>query len=106
MPLKRRQPPSADPLVSRPHRVSPALVLAGVAGACVLGAGLGLWARPDIGREPAPRRLTQAGPAPAARRQIEIRVDHPPATVAAAAAAAAPATPSQPEPSPVQAATP
>lgn len=55
------------------------LVLAGVVGACVLGGGLGLWARPtsplDLERatEPQPREV--AGPRPA----LQIVVDDEPA---------------------------
>jgi hypothetical protein len=92
MSFDHRQDSAAEPLVSRPHRVSPPLMLAGVAGACLLGAGLGLWARPstverDIGSGQRPAAEIPASPP----RQIEIRVDHPPAPLAPGVTAAAPA---------------
>ncbi|HKR87187.1 MAG TPA: hypothetical protein VJS38_03350, partial [Phenylobacterium sp.] len=77
MPLDSPQDTAADPLVSRPHRVPTPVVLAGVAGACLLGAGLGLWARPSDLERPFvhhPRsQPVQAAAAP--HRRIEIRVD-------------------------------
>lgn len=107
MPFDTPQDPAADPLVSRPRRVPTPLVLAGVAGACLLGAGLGLWARPsDVEHGGHGRPLAQAPIVPqASRRQIEIRVDgavpapalaaHP---VALPPAAAAPAVAPAPAP--------
>jgi len=68
-----------DPLVSRPRRTPPGLMMAGLALACALGGGLGLWARPsgeDVGSRAHADR--QAPPRPEPPRQIEIRVDHPP----------------------------
>lgn len=56
------------------------LVVAGVVGACALGVGLGLWARPSTGE-----RLGEAAPEPeaeakvAADRRLQIVVDDTPA---------------------------
>lgn len=110
MPL---EPPQdlAAPLVSRPHRAPAPLVLAGVAGACLLGAGLGLWARPSDLERPFVHRPRTSRPvqAPAAAPpRIEIRVNGasgpPPALVARAAPVTAPpapaAAPVQPTPPP------
>jgi len=67
---------------SRPAAsVSRALLLGGVATACVLGAGVGLWARPsDVERPGAPKIPPAAAPAPADRR-LAIVVDDSPAPV-------------------------
>ena len=110
MPFDTPQDPAADPLVSRPRRVPAPLMLAGVAGACLLGAGLGLWARPsDVEHGGHGHPLAQAPVVPqASRRQIEIRVDgavpapalaaHPVAPPPAAAPAVAPAAAAAPPP--------
>ncbi|MDB5426267.1 MAG: hypothetical protein JWR43_242 [Phenylobacterium sp.] len=86
------------------------ILFAGVAGACVLGVGLGLWARPAMNE----RRMAAAAPVapvkPAApTRRLEIVVDDRPApigapievlskTLAAPAQAVRPEPPSEPEP--------
>ena len=110
MPFDTPQDPAADPLVSRPRRVSTPLMLAGVAGACLLGAGLGLWARPsDVEHGRHGRPLAQAPVvALASRRQIEIRVDGavPAAALAARPVAAPTATASAAAPAPAPAAPP
>ena len=103
MPFDPSQDPSADPLVSQPRRAPPALVVAGVAGACLLGGALGYWARPSSdGVELLARRAASAPPA-ASPRQIEIRVDRPPPVAAEPAPpveVAPPPQPAAPEPAP------
>jgi uncharacterized protein YecT (DUF1311 family) len=71
------QESAAPRLVTPPALASRHLLLAGVAGACALGVGLGLWARPAISE----RRSAQSQPAEAApaRRNIQIVVDDTPA---------------------------
>jgi hypothetical protein len=83
-----------------------AILFAGVAAACVLGVGLGLWARPGIRERQATHETfaKAAAAAPAASRRLEIVVDdHPrpagapidvlPPGVAAAAPGTAPTPP-------------
>jgi colicin import membrane protein len=93
MPFDPTKDSAADPLVSRPRRIPTPLMTAGVAGACLLGAGLGLWARPtSLENGMAASRPAAAAPArPPAPQQIEIRVDRPPPPVVGPAAEAAPA---------------
>jgi hypothetical protein len=75
-------PPAADVIGPPPPRRhgGRGILFAGVAGACVLGAGLGLWARPGMSE----RRLAftpPPAPAPAAAgpRGLQVVVDdHPP----------------------------
>ncbi len=72
--------PSAEKSPADPRMASRHLLLAGVAAACVLGVGLGLWARPAMNE----RRMALApraapSPAPAANRSIRIVVDDRPA---------------------------
>ena len=100
MPFHPSRDPSADPLVSQPRRAPPALIAAGVAGACVLGAGLGLWARPssDDGELLAHRAVS--APAAASPWQIEIRVDRPPPVPAEPPPAVEVAAPPDPAPPP------
>lgn len=104
MPFDPSRDPPADPLVSRPRRAPPALVVAGVAGACVLGAGLGLWARPSAGDGELSARRTASAPPATSPRQIEIRVDRfpPPAAEPAPTVEGAnpPATTPEPGPAP------
>jgi colicin import membrane protein len=93
MPFDPSQDP-LDPLVSQPRRAPAALMVAGVVGACTLGGVLGLWARPSHDDVKLVSQRSVGAPAPGALRprQIEIRVDHPPAPVPPAPAeAAAPA---------------
>lgn len=72
--------PRDDPLVSRPHGGPRPLLAAGVAVACLLGAGLGFWARPeDLGHGGAHHTRPRPQPAAPAPRRIEIRVDAAPA---------------------------
>lgn len=82
-----------------------AILVAGVAGACALGVGFGLWARPGAHEGPARTRTARAEPtatAPGAPRKLEIliagrpRAPQAPAPVAPAPPAAAP----QPQPVP------
>jgi fused signal recognition particle receptor len=82
--------PSEDPLVSKPRRVSPGVMLAGVTSACLLGAGLGLWARPSNDAAGPARPHATAPSLATGPRQIEIRVDDPPASAAAQVARRAP----------------
>lgn len=90
----------APPQTPRPHRGGRNILLAGVAGACVLGVGLGLWARPQMNE----RRVGAIAPEPEAigadtgERKLKIVVDDHPAPVGAPiqvlpAAAKAPAAP-------------
>jgi hypothetical protein len=62
-----------------PRRGGRGVLFTGVAAACVLGAGLGLWARPGMGE----RRLAQAAPIPAAgpTRTLQVVVDDRPGPV-------------------------
>ncbi|MDB5477417.1 MAG: hypothetical protein JWP49_2928, partial [Phenylobacterium sp.] len=68
---------------SRPrYATGKALLFAGVAGACVLGAGLGLWARPsDLERPGAPKAALPVVTPAAADRRIAIVVDDTPAPI-------------------------
>jgi hypothetical protein len=74
-----------DPLVEEPRkpRSGARLVAAGVIGACALGVGLGLWARPAEGERPGVRKA--AAPAPSGpakpRPRLQIVVDDSPAPV-------------------------
>jgi uncharacterized protein YecT (DUF1311 family) len=67
----------------RPGLAARHILFAGVAGACVLGVGLGLWARPAMSE----RQAAAAQPAdapktpPPATRQLEIVVDDRPAPI-------------------------
>ena len=69
----------------RPGLAARHILLAGVAGACVLGVGLGLWARPAMSERQAaavrPADLLKAPPP--ATRQLEIVVDDRPAPIGA-----------------------
>src|SRR5439155_4202290 len=60
------------------------ILFAGVAGACVLGVGLGLWARPAMSERQAaaakPADAPKASP-PAVARHLEIVVDDRPAPI-------------------------
>jgi len=86
------------------RRMSGRMMMAGVAGAGVLGAALGLWARPsDVEHELTARHLPRRPAAPAAEtRRIEIRVARPTphagpaAPVAAQPLAPAPAIEAEP----------
>ncbi len=66
-----------------PRRRGRAVLFAGVAGACVLGAGLGLWARPGMSE----RQLALTPPTPAAPagpvRTLQVVVDNRPAPLGA-----------------------
>jgi hypothetical protein len=113
------------PRVRRAGRGARSMLFAGVAGACVLGVGLGLWARPAMNE----RRVAAAAPEPVAppadpaARKLRIVVDDRPAPVVAASLEAAPsaagppgpvatpvaaafATPAPPAPAPAPAAVP
>jgi colicin import membrane protein len=74
MPIEPSEPAASV----TPARVSRALMITGVAGACVLGAALGLWARPaDVDRDLAHRRAPprpQVQMADDAPRRLEIRL--------------------------------
>src|SRR5688572_19030096 len=60
------------------------LVIAGVVGACALGMGLGLWARPAAHeRQFAPPPKVQAEPEPEVARGLEIVIDDTPAPIGA-----------------------
>ena len=88
------------PARDRRRSLAPRQVLfAGVAGACVLGAGLGLWARPAMSERQAaaiPSAAALTASAPAAAPRLQIVVDDRPAPVGAPIdvlpAGAAPAT--------------
>ena len=106
MPFESPQDLAADPLVSRPHRIPTPLMLAGVAGACVLGAGLGLWARPSGLERALAHHPHAALPQPHLAlqpRQIEIRVDgaqRTPALAAHPVAVTPPTAVARPAPAP------
>jgi len=58
------------------------LLLAGVAGACALGVGLGLWARPAIGeRGETPKVAAAPEPPPPGERKLQIVFDENPAPI-------------------------
>ena len=73
------------PRTPRPRMAARHVLFAGVAGACVLGVGLGLWARPAMNE----RQAAAATPAdlavkaPETARQLEIVVDDRPAPIGA-----------------------
>ena len=71
----------------RPGPGTRQILFAGVAGACALGVGLGLWARPAVNeRQAAAAKPAVAAPAPqpaAASRKLEIVVDNRPAPLGA-----------------------
>jgi len=73
------------------------VLFAGVAGACVLGVGLGLWARPSMDERQAAIRL--AGAPARVARQLQVVVDDGPAPLGAPievlSAAPVPAAPPQ-----------
>jgi hypothetical protein len=74
--MPRREP--------RGRRSGRFILFAGVAGACVLGVGAGLWARPAMNERPGSAAVPQAeGPAPPAARTLQIVVDDRPPPVAA-----------------------
>lgn len=74
--------------VFMPPRVRPRglaarhILFAGVAGACVLGVGLGLWARPAMSERQAAAAQPADAPKPPSR-QLEIVVDDRPAPIGA-----------------------
>jgi hypothetical protein len=78
-------PPAAElSMPPPPRRRGRAVLFAGVAGACVLGAGLGLWARPGMSE----RRLAATPAAPAAPlagppRTLQVVVGDRPAPIGA-----------------------
>lgn len=63
------------------------VLFAGVAGACALGVGLGLWARPAMSERQAaaapPADIAKAPEAPPAARKLQIVVDDRPAPLSA-----------------------
>jgi len=73
----KSDPPQAFSISTpEPRRPSPrAILFAGVAAACVMGVGLGLWARPGLHERVAARGAKPPAAAPAAARQLEIVVD-------------------------------
>nr|MEA2799819.1 hypothetical protein [Phenylobacterium sp.] len=97
-----RMPPPA-----RRRGASPHVLFAGVAGACLLGAGLGLWARPAVNERQmavaAPGDVVKAIEAAAPLRRIQIVVDDGPAPIGTpievlSAVSAQPAPVAQPAP--------
>lgn len=71
--------PAAEPRAG--SRAGRALLFGGVAGACALGAGLGLWARPSDLEHPAAAKTVQTAVLTAQPRRIPIVVDDTPAPV-------------------------
>jgi uncharacterized protein YecT (DUF1311 family) len=74
------------PRPKRPGLAARHILFAGVAGACVLGVGLGLWARPAMSERQAAAVRPADAPKPqptAAARQLEIVVDDRPAPIGA-----------------------
>ncbi len=79
MPERPRRP-------RRPGLGARHILFAGVAGACVLGVGLGLWARPAMSERQAAAAQPADAPKPqttAAARKLEIVVDDRPAPIGA-----------------------
>ncbi|MFC3071395.1 hypothetical protein [Phenylobacterium soli] len=75
------EPPRGEPTAHAP-RVSRALLLGGVAAACLLGAGVGLWARPsELERPGASKAQPTAMATKPADRRLAIVVDDTPAPV-------------------------
>lgn len=103
---------SAPQLVAQPGFLGRHVLLAGVVGACALGVGAGLWARPaaDDRRTAPVQARPAAAPKPAGR--LEIVVDDSPAPIGApievlpAFGAPSPAAPLLAEPPPPVEATP
>jgi hypothetical protein len=103
--------PFLSPSHARPRHRGRAVLLGGVAAACVMGVGLGLWARPAMHE----RRASAVAPAdavaapPAVARQLQIVVDDRPAPATGApipvlpASAAAEPAPARMLPSPAPA---
>jgi hypothetical protein len=94
MPIEPTEP-SAEPTATPRRRLSRPVMATGVACACLLGAALGLWAKPsDVDQEPGGRPAAESASLTAAAppRRLEIRIDAK-AAEAAKAAAAAPAHP-------------
>jgi hypothetical protein len=69
---------SSDPPLGR---AAHGLLIAGVAGACVLGIGLGLWARPATSERRLAATAAKAVVTPAPARQLQIVVDDRPAPI-------------------------
>lgn len=70
---------SADtPQVTRPHRASRGFLMLGVVGACALGVGAGLWARPVSEDQRAILAAAKPMPAKAARQGLTIILDDSP----------------------------
>ncbi len=97
------------PAAGRRRATTRHVLFAGVAGACVLGAGLGLWARPAMNERQmavaAPDEAVKAVKAAAPARRIQIVVDDSPAPIGApievlSAVSAKPAPVAQPVPMP------
>lgn len=73
--------------VRRPGLAARHVLFAGVAGACALGAGLGLWARPAMSERQAaaapPAEIAVVPQPPPAARKLQIVVDDRPAPLSA-----------------------
>ncbi|THD77475.1 MAG: hypothetical protein E7812_16250 [Phenylobacterium sp.] len=73
----------SDPTLDQRPAVSRTLLFGGIAGACLMGAGLGLWARPAAGEHPGPSKplpVVAEAPPPAGRR-LQVVVDDNPAPI-------------------------
>ena len=72
-----------DPTPDQRPAVSRTLLFGGIAGACLMGAGLGLWARPAVGEHPGPAKPPPvvAEAPPTEGRRLQVVVDDNPAPI-------------------------
>jgi uncharacterized protein YecT (DUF1311 family) len=80
-------PPRASASTGRP------LLFGGIAAACLMGAGVGLWARPGAQERPGALQVQPTAPAPRPDRRLAIVVDDAPAPVGKPLEVLAPARP-------------
>jgi uncharacterized protein YecT (DUF1311 family) len=62
----------SEPLARRSNSVTRHVLLAGIAGACLMGAGAGLWARPADHDQPKPTAVAKTAAASKPRGKLEI----------------------------------
>ena len=67
---------SGSPPARRRGRAGRNILMAGVAGACLLGAGVGFWARPTESERPVASRTPEVAPStPVIPHRLQIVVD-------------------------------